>query len=158
MSEFRGLGSKELPDLQADKQGAMAMTAMGWMRSRLMLDGVRYFVASLAALALDFALLVALTRLFGVRSLLAATLGYVAGLVLIYGLCAVWVYRDRWRYEASLSFATFAAVGLVGLALTDISMYLLHSRAGLGLEVAKLFTVGGVFLFNFAGRRWLLVR
>lgn len=158
MQEVTGLGCKELPDLQANKQAGLAMTAIGWLRSRLILDGVRYFVASLAALALDFVLLVALTRLFGVGPLVAATLGYLAGLVLIYALCALWVYRDRWRYKASWTFATFAAVGLVGLGLTDLLIYLLHFRAGLEIEVSKLFTVGAVFLFNFAGRRWLLVR
>jgi putative flippase GtrA len=126
--------------------------------SRLAGEGARYFFASLAALALDWLILVTLVRLAGVSVPTAGALGYLSGMVLAYVLSIRWVFKDRSLRDWQAEFLVFALVGACGLALTELLLWLLSVRATVPVELAKILTAGAVFLFNFVGRKWLLFR
>lgn len=115
----------------------------------------RYFACSAAALATDFGLYALAMRLgFGWST--AAAVGFIAGLWIAYTLSVRFVFRDRSVSDARLEFALFAAIGFIGLLLTEVLLWLLVDRAGLSPMLAKVPTAGFVFMFNFAARKFLL--
>jgi putative flippase GtrA len=123
---------------------------------RLAGEGARYLVAGTAALALDFTLYTSLIRLGGVDYLVAAPIGFLAGLTLIYFLSVRWVFTHRRLVSARTEFAIFTAIGLAGLALNQLVVYIGVEWLRLAYEPAKLLSAGIVFAFNLISRKLLL--
>jgi putative flippase GtrA len=118
---------------------------------------VLYGFASAAALAVDWGLLLLLTK-FGVNYLVASATGFTCGIGVAYALSVRMVFAHRPIADRGREFMGFLGVGLAGLVLTQGLMALwvevLHMTPGL----AKIPTAGIVFIFNFAVRRALLFR
>lgn len=123
---------------------------------RLVVDLVKYGFASAAALTLDFATLMFLYKSLGINHLVAAAIGFLAGLALVYALSVRYVFVDRRRLDARAEIAGFLVTGLAGLAITEGLMHLLVDYACVSVALAKAPTAGFVFLFNFTARRALL--
>jgi putative flippase GtrA len=94
----------------------------------------RYAVVSLAALVLDFALYIGLTR-GGVGPVLAGVVGYAAGTVLHYALSTRFVFDAAAtdKVQARL-FGEFALSGLVGIAITALVIALATGAASASLR------------------------
>lgn len=120
------------------------------------IDAVRYFGVSVAALAVDYGLLVCLHRAFDLHYLVAATLSFLAGLAVAWSLSVVFVFRNRRRLSPWREFLGFAATGLAGLLLTQMLLSALVGGFGVAPEFAKIPVSGVVFAFNFVSRRLLL--
>ncbi len=118
-------------------------------------EAFRYFVASIAALALDASLLWIGVASFALPPWLAGAFAYAAGLVLIYLLSIRWVFAARALRNARREFVLFATLGLIGLVLNSLT---LHVATGLGiaLPVAKIVSAGIGFVANFISRKLLL--
>jgi putative flippase GtrA len=117
----------------------------------------KYFLVSLAALALDYSLLVGLTALGKIHYLVSAAVGFSAGLVLNYVLSIAFVFRERrLAGRRMMEFAGFLLIGLAGLALNEVLMKIFVESAGMGYALAKIPATGVGFVFNFGARRALL--
>jgi putative flippase GtrA len=119
-------------------------------------ESARYFAASAAALAVDFACYASLVRLAAVHYLIAAPAGFALGLATIYLLSVRWVFDARRLADRRIEFAVFASIGLAGMALNQLVVYAGVEAAGLSYESAKMVSAGVVFCFNFALRKLLL--
>jgi putative flippase GtrA len=112
---------------------------------------VRYAFVAGIGLAVDFGLLVLLTEA-GMHYLTAATIAFVVALVVNYVLSMLWVFprsrHSRWR-----EFGMFGAIGLVGLGLNDLLMWVLTSGLGMHYVLSKAVTTGLVFTWNFIARK-----
>jgi putative flippase GtrA len=124
-------------------------------RDAYFVEPVRYLVASLAALLLDAGLLWAGVEKFGAPVWLAGAIGYLGGLILIYGLSVRWVFARRAVREPLREFAVFAALGLVGLVANSITLEAMTMLA-FPLYGAKIVSAGVGFSLNFALRKLLL--
>ncbi len=113
----------------------------------------RYALVSLAALALDFSLYLALTS-GGMKPVLAGVIGYAAGTVLHYVLSARFVFDAAAtdKVQARL-FGEFALSGLAGIGITALVIALATEVAGLAALPAKVLAAGVSFLLVFALRR-----
>ncbi|MBI1942449.1 MAG: GtrA family protein [Betaproteobacteria bacterium] len=119
-------------------------------------EGARYFVASAIALGVDFGVYVGLIRLGGVYYLAAAPIGFALGLATIYALSIGWVFSQRRLADARLEFGVFTLIGLAGLALNQLVLYVGVELLSLSYEMAKVASAGVVFCFNYALRKLLL--
>lgn len=119
-------------------------------------EGARYFAASAIALAADFGAYVALIRLAGVYYLVAAPIGFALGLAVIYLLSIGWVFGERRLADARMEFAIFASIGITGIGLNQLVIYVGVELLSLSFEFAKLASAAVVFCFNFAARKALL--
>jgi len=126
------------------------------MPSTLLSEGGRYLAAAAVALLVDFLLYAGLIRLAGVPYLVAAPIGFAAGLAIMYLVSIRWVFRQRRLADARLEFAIFAAIGLAGMGLNQAVIYLAVERATLSYELAKLASAAIVFGFNFGCRKLAL--
>lgn len=126
-------------------------------RLRLMVaDLIRYGLASALALAVDYGLLLLLSKRLGVAYLNATAIGFLTGMAVAYVLSIAVVFKGRRNVRASLEAASFVAIGVAGLALNQLMIWALVSHAGLDVAIAKAPTAGVVFMFNFLARRSLL--
>jgi putative flippase GtrA len=130
--------------------------ARGAVMRSVLGEGTRYITASAAALAVDFSLYAGLVRLGSVDYLIAAPLGFALGLATIYLLSVRWVFGVRRLADARIEFAVFASIGLAGMALNQLVIYLGVEAWALSYEAAKLVSAGVVFSFNFTLRKLLL--
>ena len=117
----------------------------------------RALLASILALAVDFTILEICIRLLSMHAIAGAIIGYLAGGVLQYVLCSVWVFSTSLKADA-VGFAAFTVLSLVGLGITWLVMLLVHDSGGAPVELAKLGAVGLTFTWNFLSRKYLLFR
>jgi putative flippase GtrA len=116
----------------------------------------RALAVSVLALGVDFVLYAACLYI-GMPALLAALIGYLAGGVLQYVLCSWWVFSTSMKNDA-LGFVAFSILSLVGLAITEIVILLVHDWLGVHPYPAKIAAVGLAFAWNFLSRKYLLFR
>ena len=120
-------------------------------------DLFRYLVASVVALGVDMAVLSCSLRLLHLGLGWAATLGFVAGALAAYVLSIRWVFRKRALERAPfVEFLSFVGIGVVGLGVTQLVLWLGVTKLGLLPEMVKLAAAGATFTFNYLARRSLL--
>ncbi len=114
----------------------------------------RALLVSVVAAVLDCFILFVLVEGAGCNRLPAAVLGYLAGGVVQYVLCSVWVFPAT-AHNAATGFLAFTVLSLFGLIITWMTMAAL---AGIPLSLAKVIALGLAFLWNFLSRKYLLFR
>jgi len=119
---------------------------------------IRYFIASLAALAVDFSALAYLTSGLGIDYLISAAIAFFLGLVTVYVLSVLWVFDQRSIRTPLVEFLVFAAIGAAGLLLNEIALWLLTGVFGMFYLVSKCLSVVLVFTWNYIARKFLLFR
>ena len=141
------------PTLLDDCRGSpLTLDSLGDSRAG---EFARYFLASLAALAIDMAVLLGLATVM--HYLVAASLGFVAGAVTSYLLATRWVFRQRRLvHRKKAEIGLYVMVGVLGLGLNDLVIMLAVGHFGLSILLAKLLAAGVTFLFNFALRKLAL--
>jgi putative flippase GtrA len=119
---------------------------------------IRYFAASLAALAVDVGLLWFLTSVATLPYLLSGAIAFTIGLSVVYVLSVFWVFEARTVRNPVAEFAIFALIGLIGLGFNEAILYLFTAVFGVYYLISKIASVVVVFSWNFAARKWLLFR
>ena len=133
------------PVASPDEAGALRRVA----------EFTRYFVASAGALCVD-AGLYRLGLQAGLGYQWAALIGFSAGAVVAYLASIAWVFEARTIRRAAVEFGLFVAIGVCGLLLTELLLWLQIERFGWSTFWSKAGAAGVVFIFNFAVRKTLL--
>ena len=126
--------------------------------SDIFVQFVRYTITGAAALTADFGALFLLTHFGGVYYLVSAAVAFSIGLLINYAISAAWVFTNRTLHNRLLEFGIFAAIGLVGLGLNELGMWLLAGLGGMYYLWAKLITAVLVYGWNFGARKVALFR
>lgn len=141
------------PESALTPEGDRAAVARGvWP-----LELLRYFLCSVLALAVDWGIFSAALAL-GVPWSGAAAIGFCGGLLVAYVLSIRFAFVQRSMRDPRVEFTLFALIGVGGLILTEIILWVLIERAGQGPHESKLVASGFVFLFNFSARKLMLFR
>jgi putative flippase GtrA len=121
---------------------------------------VRYLGVSVVAFAVDYGTMTVLLKLVHVDKMIAASAGFILGLILNYLLSRVWVFAGEKSRISSrwAEFTVFAAVGAIGLILNDAVIWALTSGFGIDPLLSKLPATGVVFFWNFFLRRHLIFK
>ena len=119
-------------------------------------EAVAYTAVSACALAADLTILFILVHYFSWWYLAAATTSFLAGLLIGYALSVTLVFKYRRLRDRRLEFASFAAIGAVGVAINAAAMYFGVTCLGLHYLAAKCGSAGFTFLWNFVARRQFL--
>lgn len=118
----------------------------------------RYFFVGGGAFIADYLTLWFLTDICGLHYLLSAAIAFLVGLTCNYLLSTAWVFdhnrlKNRWA-----EFAVFAIIGVAGLGLNELIMYIGCDLLHLHYMVAKLISTGIVFFWNFFARKFILFK
>jgi putative flippase GtrA len=131
-----------------DQSGAVARHQPLWQ------EFLRYLAVGALALAADAGVL-KLGLYLGLHHLTATAAGFMVGLTVNYLLCVTWAWRGT-QATTLRDFAVFTLIGVGGLGLTELLMWLAVDQAGIAPMVAKLPIAAAVFVWNFGLRRILV--
>lgn len=121
-----------------------------------LVQAFRYFWVGGVAFAVDFGTFALLTKVVGVHYLLSNIFGFCCGLVTNYLLSVTWVFSSRKLQSRTVEFTLFAVIGIVGLGLNELILYVLHDRIHIEVLIAKIGATGAVLAWNFIARKLLL--
>ena len=113
------------------------------------------FVGGLAFIV-DYGSLWFLTEVCGLHYLLSAAIAFVLGLVCNYLLSTSWVFSGRRLENRWAEFAVFALIGIVGLGLNELIMWVGTDLLHLHYMLSKIISTAIVFFWNFFARKFIL--
>ena len=113
------------------------------------------FVGGIAFLA-DFGTLFLLTEFLHVQYLVSAGVAFVFGLTINYFLSVLWVFNSRTLENRFMEFLLFAVIGLVGLGLTELFLWILTDIFLIYYLFSKIITTVVVYFWNFFARKFIL--
>ncbi|WP_290735323.1 MULTISPECIES: GtrA family protein [unclassified Fibrobacter] len=130
-------------------------------RKSLLGQFLRYLVTGGLAFVVDFGLFALCLYVCEWHYLLANLVGLVAGLVLNYTMSIVWVFTACERTlekQKVAEFVLFALVGIAGVGINQLLMYLMVDGLSLNEMVSKMVAAVLVLMWNFGARKLLLFK
>jgi putative flippase GtrA len=115
-----------------------------------------YTAVSALGFLIDITILWILVRYLSWGYLCAATTSFVVGLLVGYVLSVNLVFKYRRLKNQRIEFASFAAIGVVGVVINVAAMSIGVKFLGLHYLLAKCGSAGFTFLLNFLARRQFL--
>jgi putative flippase GtrA len=134
---------------------ASARPAVG-TESLIAREFLRYLVVGGVAFLADFGTLALLTSGCGWHYLQSAAVAFVVGNIVNYSLSVRWVFEVRAVKNPRLEFALFVLVGLAGLGINQLILWMLTGGLQIYYLQSKLVTAGVLLIWNFAARKLLL--
>ena len=125
---------------------------------RLFKEYFKYCVIGVFMTALDFIILAFEVEILNIYYLIAAMISYTFCAILHYVLSVRYVFIDSHKKEDFKSFSVFLMLGILGLGLYELLMWLFVDFGHLHYLIAKIFATAFSFTFNFASRKFLLFR
>ena len=117
---------------------------------------LKYSIVGGIAWLIDISSLIALKELLEVNYLIAAAIAFTLGLIVNYTLSVTWVFSRRKYHDKAKEFSIFTIIGLIGLLLNELLMWIFTDLIGMYYVHSKLLTTFIVFLWNFSMRKIIL--
>ncbi|MDQ3040579.1 MAG: GtrA family protein [Pseudomonadota bacterium] len=120
-------------------------------------DLIRYGAVSVLALAVDLGTLSLCLRLLHLSLAWSVTIGFSLGALVAYLLSIRWVFSHRaFGHAPAMELMSFVGIGVVGLGLTQMVLWIGVTQARLMPELVKLGAAAISFAFNYLIRKTLL--
>lgn len=120
---------------------------------------IRYGITGLGATLVDFTVLTVLTETLGEKYLLVWTaIAFVSGLTVTYFLSTNWVFNSRRFKNRATEITIFVLIGVVGLGLTELLMWVFATKIDLHYLISKMISGTTVFIWNFTAKKLILFR
>jgi len=116
----------------------------------------RYTFVGGFAFLVDFGTLFFLTEFFHIHYLVSAGIAFIFGLTINYFLSVLWVFSSRTMESRLLEFFLFALIGLIGLGLTELFLWILTDILLIYYLLSKIITTIVVYFWNFFVRKLIL--
>lgn len=136
------------------------MKKLFWHRTgNIWIQLMRYGISGFSATIVDFAILTILTEVFGEHLLLVWTaIAFVSGVAVTYLLSTHWVFNNRRISSKTTEMVIFLIIAVIGLALTELFMWIFASKIDIHYLLAKLIACMIVFFWNFSAKKYILFR
>jgi putative flippase GtrA len=109
---------------------------------------VKFGIVGASGVVVDFGITGLLRDGLLIHQYVANSIGFLCAVVSNYMLNRRWTFRSKDPAVAA-QFTKFLSVAIVGLALNNGFIYLLHDKGGLPFYGAKLLATGVVMIWNF---------
>lgn len=119
---------------------------------------LRYVIVGGIAFVVDYGLLFVLTEFLNFHYLVSATISFIAGLVVNYVISTKWIFTKSKLQNRYMEFIIYGIIGVVGLLINNVLLYLLTDFLHLYYMLSKLVTAAIVMGWNFIGRRVILFK
>ncbi len=116
----------------------------------------RYTFVGGLAFIVDFGTLYILTEYFNIHYLVSGGIAFIFGLIINYFLSVKWVFNNRAMENRLIEFLLFTLIGLVGLGLNELFLWILTDILLIYYLLSKIITTILVYLWNFFARKIIL--
>jgi putative flippase GtrA len=117
---------------------------------------IRYTIVGGFAFLIDFSLLYLLAKCVGLHYIVSASISFIAGLLTNYFISVKWVFTASKIKNRKLEFLFFALIGIIGLILNDIFLYIFTDVFKIYLMYSKIISAALIYLWNFFARKYLI--
>lgn len=93
----------------------------------------------------------------GLNLIVANIIAFTLGLIVNYLLSRKFVFAEEKMDNGVFEFITYAVIGIVGLLLDTLFVWLFTESFGLWYMLSKVISTGLVFIWNFTGRKGLYI-
>ena len=119
----------------------------------------RYLFVGGIATVVDWGVLMALTELLQLHHLVSAIFAFVAGLGTNFLLSKLLVFRaSEAKTNSLLEFLGYALIGVIGLGMTELIMFLFTDGLRLHYMLSKAIATAVVLVWNYLARKLLLYK
>ena len=126
--------------------------------TNIWLQLLRYgFVGGVAFVA-DYGTLFLLTHYAGMHYLWSAAVAFAIGLTVNYLLSISWVFNRNRSAKPWVEFMVFTLIGVVGLGLNELIMYVATDLLSMHYMLSKLISTALVFCWNFFARKLIIFK
>lgn len=123
-----------------------------------MIQLFRYAFVGGAASIVDWGILYILSVL-GMYYLLSAIFGFFGGLATNFMLSKLFVFsKEKVKVSIRGEFLSYALIGVIGLGLTLIFMYIMTELIGIYFMISKIIATVLVLIWNFGARKMFLYK
>lgn len=123
-----------------------------------LLQFFRYVFVGGAATVVDWAVYFAVTTM-GLYFMISGVLAFVSGLSVNFYLSKRFVFSGEGSAHSKIAeFMTYAVIGLMGLCLTEIIIFVFTEKLHLYFMIPKIIATMVVFVWNFMARKLALYR
>jgi len=112
---------------------------------------LRYIFVGGAATVVDMGSLYIFTSIIGLNYLISAAIAFILGVTTNYLLCIAWIFESTGKVKREI--ILFVVIGVGGLILNEIIIWLLVEEVGLYYMLAKAVAVVIVLVWNFGMRK-----
>lgn len=113
---------------------------------------VKYFFVALAGLVVDYLTLYTSVEYLSMHPLVGATLGFLSGLLVNYYLSNKYIFTNAKIKSNAINFIAFSVIGLVGLLLLNIIMFIQIELLAINYLIAKTIATVLVYFWNYFAR------
>jgi putative flippase GtrA len=113
---------------------------------------VKYFFVALAGLLVDYLTLYTSVEYLSMHPLVGATLGFLSGLLVNYYLSNKYIFTNAKIKSNAINFIAFSVIGLVGLLLLNIIMFIQIEFLAINYLIAKTIATVLVYFWNYFAR------
>ena len=117
---------------------------------------LKFAVVGLISFAVDWLLLVVLTDLCHVDYLVSTSVSFIVSVALNYALSVRYVFPHRDDMSRKREFTIFAILSAIGLALTDVFMFVGVTVLNIAYQLMKVIATFCVTWYNFLSRKKFL--
>lgn len=97
------------------------------------------------------------TEVFNIYFLYSNVMGFILGLLVNYVLSRFLIFSKEKTNKEFLEFVIYALIGIIGLGLDTLFMWIGTSLIGIYYMLTKIISTGIVFIWNFLARKILYV-
>ena len=119
---------------------------------------IRSFFSSILGFSVDFGLLAFLVEILGIHYVVAASISFTAGTAVTYMISVRYIFPRRNVRDKKLEFLLFTAIGVAGVILNGVLLWVFTEHAGVYYLLSKIGAATIVFFWNFFARKLLLFR
>ena len=119
---------------------------------------LRYFFVGGTAFIVDFGALYIFTEYLHIYYLTSACLSFTAGTIVNYLISVFWVFQKRNLKNRSLEILIFVAIGIIGLILNLLIIWMLTEKSGIHYLASKIISTILVYCWNFFARKLILYK
>ena len=134
----------------------LSQTRISLLDNSVIQQFLKYVLVGGAAFVIDYSLLYFLTEVMGFHYLVSNIFSFSSGLIFNYIVCIYWVFTDSKLGNRYLEFLFYGLIGIVGLGISELAMWIMAQGFALHYMVAKLISTAVVLVWNFVARKYLL--
>lgn len=116
----------------------------------------RYLWVGGISFVIDYISLFIFTEYLHINYLISAAIAFILGLTTNYLLSTIWVFNNSRLKNKLTEFIIFSIIGIIGLGLNEIIIYICSELLNLYYMMSKLISTAVVFFWNFLGRKYIL--